>query len=188
MTSVELQGRVADSLTTAGPHPGWYLRSSLERQRFGRQGLPGFTNGPATVLFVRCVGVPHCCLEGCHASRAIPDWMDGVRCPSLVGQPDDPEMDRAKAFEVAKTALRETFDPEGHKNYSLEGWEDRHDCWLVLLSTVSFQPEGTPGHTLSQLLGGRRTYYKVAVEKFSGGVQSVQPVPNPYAVAQPTDT
>ncbi len=99
-----------------------------------------------------------------------------------------PEMDRTKAFEVAKTALRETFDPEGHKNYSPEGWEDRHDCRLVLLSTVSFQPAGVPGHTLSQLLGGRRTYYKVSVDKISGVVQSAQPVPNPYAVAQPTDT
>ncbi|MYC63611.1 MAG: DUF1446 domain-containing protein [Caldilineaceae bacterium SB0661_bin_34] len=25
MTSVVLQGRVADSSPTAGPHPGWYL-------------------------------------------------------------------------------------------------------------------------------------------------------------------
>ena len=114
--------------------------------------------------------------------------MDGVRCLSLVCQPDDPEMDRTKAFEIAKTALRETFDPEGHKNYSLEGWEDRRDCWLVLLSAVSYPPAGAPGHTLSQLLGGRRAYYKVAVEKFSGNVQSVQPAPNPYAVAKSTNT
>ena len=97
-------------------------------------------------------------------------------------------MGHTKAFEVAKAALRETFDPEGHKNYSLEGWEERRDCWLVLLSTVSFQPEGGPGHTLSQLLGGRRTYYKVTVDKVSGIAQGVQPVPNPYAVAQSADT
>lgn len=97
-------------------------------------------------------------------------------------------MDRTKAFEVAKAVLRETFDPEGHKSYALEGWEDRHDCWLVLLSPVSFQPEGAPGHTLSQLLGGRRTYYKVTVDKVSGVVQGIQPVSNPYAVVQSTDT
>lgn len=97
-------------------------------------------------------------------------------------------MDRTKAFEVAKAALRETFDPEGHKNYSLEGWEDRPDRWLVLLSAVSYPPAGTSGHTLSQLLGGRRTYYKVAVEKALGAVQSVQPVPNPYAATKSTDT
>lgn len=98
------------------------------------------------------------------------------------------EMDRTEAIQIAKAALRETFDPEGHDRYALEGWEDSRDCWLVLLSTVSFQPEGVPGHTLSQLLGGRRTYHKVVVEKSSGAVQSVQPVPNPYAVVQSTDT
>lgn len=98
------------------------------------------------------------------------------------------DMDRTEAIQIAKAALRETFDPEGHDRYSLEGWEDSHDCWLVLLSTVSFHPEGVPGRTLSQLLGGRRTYHKVTVEKTSGAVQSVQPVPNPYAVTQSIDT
>ena len=128
---------------------------------------------------------PNGCLRGGRDPRAIPTGWGRI---PVLGRQMYPEMDRTKAFEVAKAALRETFDPEGHKNYALEGWEDGHDCWLVLLSTVSFQPEGAPGYTLSQLLGGRRTYYKVTVDKVSGAAQGVQPIPNPYAVAQSTDT
>lgn len=96
-------------------------------------------------------------------------------------------MERTKAIEIAKAALQETFGPEGHGSHRLEGWEDDHDSWFVLLSTASFPPKGSAGYTLSQLLGGRRVYHKVAVEKLSGTVQSVLPVPNPYAVTQSTD-
>lgn len=98
------------------------------------------------------------------------------------------EMDRTKAFEIAKKSLRETFGPEGYRSCRLEGWEDNHDRWLVLLSMEYIPAEGSAGHTMSQLLGGRRVYRKVAVDKSSEVVQSVQPVPNPYAVIHSTDT
>ncbi len=90
-------------------------------------------------------------------------------------------MELQEAFEQAKTALRETFGPEGYQSCRLEGWEDSHDCWLVLLSMEYIPPKGTAAHTLSLLTGGRRMYRKVAVNKLSGIVQGIHPVPNPYA-------
>lgn len=98
------------------------------------------------------------------------------------------EMDHTKAFEIAKVVLQDTFGPEGYRSCRLEGWEDSNDCWFVLLSMEYIPAEGSAGHTMSQLIGGRRVYRKVAVGKTSEVVQSVQPVPNPYAVVQSTDT
>ncbi|MCY3657932.1 MAG: hypothetical protein OXG36_02795 [Caldilineaceae bacterium] len=85
------------------------------------------------------------------------------------------------AIERAKSALMETFHSEGYSNCGLEGWEDDDDSWIVLLSAEHIPPEGTAGHTLSLLTGGRRAYRKVSIGKSEGNVQAILPVPNPYA-------
>ena len=72
------------------------------------------------------------------------------------------------AIERAKSALMETFHSEGYSNCGLEGWEDDDDCWIVLLSAEHIPPEGTAGHTLALLTGGRRVYRKISIGKSEG--------------------
>lgn len=97
-------------------------------------------------------------------------------------------MDLHEAIERAKDSLQETFGPEGYDHFRLEGWEDSYDCWYVIVSTEYTPPEGTAAYALSLLTGGRRSFRKVAIKKSCGDVQSIQPVPNPYAATTSTDT